>query len=141
MADFKRKDEVLLERKGSLSRVMLSESALFASGSTRLTSHGKQIIDKIAGVLADYPDHEVFIEGHTDNVPIASRYQNRFRSNWELSAARSLSVLHYIREKHRIDPKRLAVVGYGEHRPVAENATEHGRAQNRRVVLAIMKPL
>jgi chemotaxis protein MotB len=77
------------------------------------------------------------VEGHTDNVGIALEFQNAFRSNWELSTARATSVVHYLRNKHKISPDRMAAVGYGEHRPISDNSTPEGRSKNRRVVIEI----
>jgi chemotaxis protein MotB len=74
------------------------------------------------------------VEGHTDNVPINTP---SFRSNWELSAARAASVVRLFMQRG-IDPARLAVIGLGEFRPVADNATEQGRNQNRRVMVVIL---
>ena len=77
------------------------------------------------------------VEGHTDNVGIALEFQDRFKSNWELSTARATSVVHYLRQKHDMDPNRLAAVGFGEYRPLGNNDTPEGRSQNRRVVIEV----
>ena len=74
------------------------------------------------------------VEGHTDNVPINTP---QYEDNWELSIARSLSVIRYIKSKEGIDPKNLRPVGCGEFHPVAQNDTEDGRAMNRRVEIYI----
>jgi hypothetical protein len=78
--------------------------------------------------------NSVRVEGYTDDVPIKN---SRFRSNWDLSAARAGSLVHQLIE-HGVDPLRLSLAGYGEYRPVADNASEHGRAKNRRVVLVVL---
>jgi chemotaxis protein MotB len=77
------------------------------------------------------------IEGHTDNVPIGANIKDKYQSNWELSSGRACSVLRYMYWKHKMDPERLSAVGYGEHRPVADNDTLEGRAKNRRVTIVI----
>lgn len=109
---------------------------LFDSGKAVLRSQALQTLDKISGVLTTtVSQHDVGIEGHTDNVPIR---HSGWKSNWELSTARALSVLHYLIEEHGIDPNRLAATGYGEYRPVASNDAAEGRAKNRRVEIVIL---
>lgn len=121
------------------SMITMPDAVTFASGSAKLTREGKMIINKVWEVLNRYPDRKILVEGHTDNVPIAPQYQHRFRSNWELSAARALAVVHYVRGNYEADPKRLAAVGCGEHQPVADNSTEEGKRKNRRVVVVVAK--
>ena len=82
----------------------------------------------------EVPQHQISIEGHTDNQPI--KY-SPWKSNWELSVHRALSVLHYL-ERKGVPPQRMSVAGFGEYRPVASNATAEGRALNRRVEIVIV---
>lgn len=89
----------------------------------------------------EYPEKAVLIEGHTDNVPIAPKFHDNYKSNWELSSARAHTVLHYVRGKYGIDPQRIGAVGYGEYRPIADNATDAGRALNRRVMITVGRKL
>jgi chemotaxis protein MotB len=90
-------------------------------------------------VLRDnVPQLGVGIEGHTDNQPI--KFSN-WKSNWELSTARALSVLHYLVDNRGIAPERLSVMGYSEYRPVASNDTWEGRKMNRRVEVVILPPV
>ena len=81
------------------------------------------------------PDLNIGIEGHTDNEPIE---YSGWKSNWELSTARALSVLHYLADQEGIAPQRLSAVGYGEYKPVASNDTKEGRRLNRRVEIVIL---
>jgi chemotaxis protein MotB len=76
--------------------------------------------------------------GHTDNVPIRPAARKRFPSNWELSTARATAAVRFLTEEAGIDPRRLGAVGYGEFRPVADNATPEGRAHNRRIAITIL---
>ena len=100
-----------------------------------LKNKAKQALAKISSPLAAFPENNVQIEGHTDNVPIKTR---RFASNWELSAARSLSVLRYLLSNSKIDPARLSAAGYGEYHPIRSNDTPENKRLNRRVDIVIV---
>lgn len=109
---------------------------LFDSGKADLRTDSHQKLEKIAGVLkTTVRDLNVGIEGHTDNVPIQ---RSGWKSNWELSSARALSVLHFLISQQGIAPERLSATGYGEYRPVATNNTKEGRQKNRRVEIVIL---
>ena len=108
---------------------------LFNSGKAKIKDEGLQSLNKVASVLKNV-DNNISIEGHTDNVPI--KYSG-WKSNWELSSARALSVLHYLVNKKGLSPQRVSATGCGEYRPIASNETAKGRQQNRRVEI-IVKP-
>jgi len=109
---------------------------LFDSGKAKIKSEAYPVLDKVARVLTEnVPQLNVGIEGHTDNVPVKL---SKWKSNWELSSARSLSVLHYLVDKKGLSPDRLSAIGYGEYHPVASNDTKAGRQANRRVEIVII---
>jgi chemotaxis protein MotB len=108
---------------------------LFDSGKAEIKSEAYSILDKVARVLNEnVADLNVGIEGHTDNEPIRV---SGWKSNWELSTGRALSVLHYLSQKKGVGPQRLSVLGYSQYQPVADNATKEGRKLNRRVEVVI----
>lgn len=113
--------------------IELKANILFPSGSAALTEEALPVLRKVAEVLAKHPN-PVQVEGHTDNLPIHSLV---YPSNWELSAARAASVVQFFAQVG-MDPKRMAAIGYGEYRPVADNATAEGRSKNRRVALVVL---
>ncbi|TWI08005.1 flagellar motor protein MotD [Aerolutibacter ruishenii] len=113
--------------------VEIQSDILFQSGSAAPSAVAIATVRELAGVLAPEPN-AVRVEGYTDNLPIRSV---QFPSNWELSAARAASVTHEL-IGNGVVPHRLAVVGYGEYQPVADNATPEGRNANRRVTLVIL---
>ncbi|MBC8377066.1 MAG: flagellar motor protein MotB [FCB group bacterium] len=130
--------ENLIETESVLgSRIVLSNSVLFSSGSAELTERGKQFINEIGEVLSKHRDREVLIEGHSDNVPIGNGYRWKYSTNWELSAARAMEVLHYLGDSKMVSEDRLGVVAYGSQHPIASNKTSQGRALNRRVEIVI----
>ncbi|MFH1441230.1 MAG: OmpA family protein [Candidatus Omnitrophota bacterium] len=109
---------------------------LFDSGKAKIRQEAFTILDKVAKVLNEnVPDLDIGIEGHTDNIPI--KYSG-WKSNWELSANRALSVLHYLVDKEDLSPDRISAIGYGEYRPVTSNDSKEGRQMNRRVEIVIL---
>jgi chemotaxis protein MotB len=112
---------------------------VFDSGKAKIRPEAYDVLDKVARVLKEnMADYYVGIEGHTDNIPIA---RSGWKSNWELSSARALAVLHYLEKEEKISPERLSAIGYGEFQPVASNDTKDGRQANRRVEIVIMPKL
>ena len=116
--------------------ISLSSGLLFGSGSASPSAAAQPILEEIAGILSGYRN-PIRVEGFTDNVPINSAV---FPSNWELSAARSATVVRLLAQAG-VEANRMAAIGYGEHQPVASNETAEGRDENRRVVLVVSKDL
>ena len=108
---------------------------LFDSGKAKLRPEAYPSLDKVARVLNEnVADLKVGVEGHTDNEPIKF---SGWKSNWELSTERALSVLHYLSETALVSPERLSVLGYGEYQPVSGNSDKAGKQLNRRVEVVI----
>ena len=108
----------------------------FDSGKDVIKDEGKVTLDKVAEVLnRDVPNSPVAVEGHTDNDPI--KYSG-WKSNWELSSARALSVVHHLIDVGSVEPRRLSANGYGEFHPVAPNDTAENKHKNRRVEIVIL---
>ncbi|HEO64072.1 MAG TPA: hypothetical protein ENN78_02245 [Candidatus Omnitrophica bacterium] len=123
-----------LEEKGLVLRFVAE--VFFDSGKSELRPEAFSMLEKVAVFLnSDMPDREISVEGHTDNVPI--KYSG-WKSNWELSTARALSVLHYLVEEENVDSRRVQATGFGEYRPIASNDTKEGRQKNRRVEIVIL---
>ena len=116
----------------------LPTSDLFAPGDAFFNEGAEDLI--ISTIEEDMKDgvKQVFVDGHTDNVPMKSA---KFPSNWELSAARASKVARFIIEKMRFPPERMVVAGYGEFRPIIANTTDDARATNRRVEIKILKAM
>lgn len=119
--------------------ITVADKILFDAGKAKLKEKSFKILGKVARILKqEVPNKNVGIEGHTDNQPI--KYSG-WESNWELSSARALNVLHYFVNKKNINPERLSARGYGPYRPVATNKTPQGRQKNRRVEIVILPEL
>jgi chemotaxis protein MotB len=108
----------------------------FDPGKDVVLSDGKLVLDKIAKVLnKDVADSRVAVEGHTDSDPIRV---SGWKSNWELSSARALAVLHYFADDAKVKSDRLSANAYGEFSPIASNDTAAGKKKNRRVEIVIL---
>lgn len=117
--------------------INLPNNVLFKTASANLNPEGQEALTQIGGVLKQFSDRRFQIEGHSDNVPIKS---SRFPSNWELSTARALSVVHLLSEME-VNPENISAAGFGEFRPRADNETEDGRKLNRRIEIVMLPNL
>lgn len=120
-------------RKGRLV-VKLASSILFDSGKTELKAEGQAALANLATALKSLNDREFLVAGHTDNVPIKT---NRFKNNWDLSTARAVEVVQFLITQG-MTSSNIGAAGYGENDPVADNSTEDGKAQNRRIEVILM---
>jgi chemotaxis protein MotB len=150
--------------EGDEIHLKLVDKVLFALGEDQLTDKGKQVLDKVAAAIKEIPDKQVYVQGHTDDLPIyvppkkpdpkakaatAAKGKPapvakgkpedeepdwiRYHTNWELSAARALEVVHYLQDKGKVDPSRLAAIGFGQYRPVSRS----NKAANRRIEIVL----
>lgn len=110
------------------------DKVLFGSGSADITPHGREILLKVAGVLAKVKNKSIYVVGHTDSNPIHS---GLYPSNWELSTARAASVIRHLSEQGGLSPERFTAMGRSFYQPVASNATPEGRQENRRVDIIV----
>ncbi|MFA5305633.1 MAG: OmpA family protein [Candidatus Omnitrophota bacterium] len=122
-----------MEEKGLV--ITFVSEVLFDSGKATLKPESFSSLDKVAKILVDnVPENNIGIEGYTDNEPIK---HSKWKSNWELSAHRALSVLEYL-EKEGVNSERLSASGFGEYKPISSNDTAQGRQLNRRVEIVIL---
>ncbi len=115
-------------------KIHIQESLLFNVASAQLEDGAVDLLQGIAGSLISLP-YQIRVEGHTDNRPIQT---SRFPSNWELSSARASRVVRVLMNAG-LGPERLAALGFGEHRPIASNASAQGRRLNRRVSIVVLR--
>lgn len=126
--------KVTLDKEGL--HIVLKNEILFASGEANVKPEMKNILKQISHIVSTV-ENPVIISGHTDNYPIRTAM---YPSNWELSSARAVSVLREMVENNpTLKAERFAASGYGEYHPVAENKTEEGRQQNRRVEILVKR--
>jgi chemotaxis protein MotB len=131
--DFEGEVNLAFTKEGLVMR--LSEKALFDSGVAAVSPEAYPLLGKIGAIIAKTA-YFIRIEGHTDNLPIHTQV---FPSNWELSTARAVNVLRYFIETHKIDPQRLAAVGFAEYQPLTSNNMQPNQSKNRRVEIIFIK--
>jgi chemotaxis protein MotB len=131
-------DELSVKVKNGKVYVSMSDKLLFKSGSATVEDKGQEAIQKLAEVLNKNTDIDIYIEGHTDNIPIKTSH---YADNWDLSVARATNIVRMLIEKDKIAPKRLTASGKGEYFPVASNDTPEGRAKNRRTEIILSPKL
>ena len=121
----------LVDIKVTAKRIilMVREKGSFASGSATIIRPFKKIAGKLGEVFSDF-EGEIIVSGHTDNIPIRT---SRFRSNWELSSSRAVSVIHQLASEKELKNKHFEIAAYADTKPVDSNDTASGRAKNRRV--------
>ena len=150
------KSQGTVETEGDEIHLKLVDKVLFALGDDQLTDKGKVALDKVAKALNELPDKQVWVQGHTDDTPILvppapkkdpkaakkgakGKVEEppapmvRFASNWELSAARALQVVHYLQDHGKVDPSRLAALAFSQYRPVSRS----NKALNRRIEIVL----
>jgi chemotaxis protein MotB len=115
-------------------KITLSDSLTFNSGSSDLLPTARLALEEIANVFDDEIEGTE-VQGHTDNVPVSPL--SYYRSNWHLGAARAVSVVQFIQERSSLEPSRFKATSFGEYKPVADNDTQEGRRNNRRVEIYI----
>lgn len=131
------RDVTISELQGRLT-VNILDRVLFSSGEAELKPEGQQVLAQVASVLTQHTNRQIYVIGHTDNIPFRGTSFSRYASNWELSTARATAAVRYLTEHAGVDPAKLAAVGYGEYHPAADNSTTEGRAKNRRIAIVIV---
>ncbi len=127
--------DVAVKTEGMKIVIHILENASFESGRADVRPTFIPVLRKIAGLI-DENSGSVMVSGHTDDVPISN---GRFRSNWELSTSRAVSVAHELLQASALDDDRFVVTGHADTRPVADNITIENRAKNRRVDISIVR--
>ncbi|MEO8700019.1 MAG: OmpA family protein [Kofleriaceae bacterium] len=143
----------IITADGEGIRVRLVDKVLFKTLDDQLTDRGKQVLDRVATALKEIPDKQIWVQGHTDDQPIVQPPAPRpappkkgqkpvpvpagpvikFATNWELSSARALTVVHYLQDVAKVDPGRLAALAFGQYRPF----DRRNRAANRRIEIVL----
>jgi len=131
-------EELTVQMRDGKVYVAMSDKLLFRSGSADVEKRGKEALAMLANVLIMQPEIDMFIEGHTDNVPIKTA---RFTDNWDLSVLRSTSVVRILTVEYKVNPSQIIPSGRSQYFPIADNTTPDGRAKNRRTEIILSPKL
>ncbi len=126
-------EELTVSIKDGKIYVSLQEKLLFKSGSDVVDPKGKTALQSVATVLNGNPDINVMIEGHTDSIPFAKKFED----NWALSVSRATSIVRILTNDYKVDAHRVTASGRGEFYPIVSNATPEGRGRNRRTEIIL----
>lgn len=126
--------QILVSRDEDRIVIRLADNLVFPSASSDIRPEALPLLRIVASAV-NQTDNEIRVEGHTDNIPLAT---TRYPSNWELSSARATAVLRLLTEELDVAPARAFAAGYGEYRPIAANLTPEGRALNRRADIVLL---
>jgi chemotaxis protein MotB len=118
--------------------ITIRDNALFASGSANLKTDAQKLAVTISDMLTQYPQYQIEVAGHTDNVPIRNA---EFDTNWDLSAKRAINFMKILLQNDKISAERFRTIGYGEFQPIDTNDTAEGKAKNRRVEVSILRTI
>lgn len=128
-------DQVKVEINREGLEISMQDVVLFNSGDAEILNNVSPLLLKISNMLKNL-DNEIKVVGHTDNIPIRN---DKFRSNWDLSAMRAINVMSFLIDSGGINSNRLSIQAYGEYMPKFDNSTEEGRAKNRRVEIFVIR--
>ncbi|MFH6769112.1 OmpA family protein [Gaetbulibacter aquiaggeris] len=131
-------EDINIEVKKGVVYVSISDRMLFKSGSYKISNRAEEVIGKIAKIINDHDELDILVEGHTDNVPIAT---DCIDDNWDLSVKRATSIVRLMQTKFGVEPERMTAGGRSEYIPKATNETTEGRAVNRRTEIVILPKL
>ena len=130
--------DISVEVKKGVVYISISDKLLFKSGSAIINKQAETVVEKIATVLNDHSELDILVEGHTDNVPIAT---DCIKDNWDLSAHRATAVVRMLQKKYNVAPERMTAGGRSEFVPKTSNDDATGRAQNRRTEIIVLPDL
>ena len=131
------KGNITIQQVRDRLTINMVDRVLFDSGRAQIKPAGLKVLKQVSDVLNKVTDKQIRIEGHTDNVPISTKLQDRFKTNWELSTARATTVVRYLIDQGGVQPQTLSAVGYADTPPIAGNDTEEGRTSNRRIEIVL----
>ena len=131
------KGNITIQQVRDRLTINMVDRVLFDSGQAQVKPAGVKVLKQVGDVLNKISDKQIRIEGHTDNVPISSKLQDRFKTNWELSTARATTVVRYLIDQGGVERQYLSAIGYADTHPLASNDSDEGRSSNRRIEIVL----
>jgi len=135
------KGDVRLSQSGGRIKVDLVDQILFDVGDASISKRGEEVLGRVGGVLSRYEDKQIQVSGHTDDSPISKRLEERYPTNWELSAARAINVVRFLQDGAKIPGRRLVAAAHSQYEPISTNANPSGRQRNRRIEILLTPAL
>ena len=139
LKDCQGENAVLVEQSEEVVMITVQDDLGFSASQVIVLDTMVPTLEAIAKTVRDHPNWDVFVEGFTDDKKILEEFQEQYPSNWELGSFRSCAVVRYMTNNLDLESDRFAAVSYGPYRPLADNDTPEGRAQNRRVRFTLHK--
>ena len=139
LKDCQSENAVLVEQSEEVVMITVQDQLGFSSSQVIVLDTMVPTLEAIARTVQEHPDWDVYVEGYTDDVKISEEWTEQYPSNWELGAFRASAVVRYMTNNLNLEADRFAAVSYGPFRPVADNDTPEGRAENRRVRFVLHK--
>ena len=131
------KGNVRLSQEKGRIKVDMVDEILFDVGDSTVSRRGEEVLSRVGAVLAGMKDKQIQVSGHTDDLPISTRLKDRFPTNWELSAARAITVVRFLEERAGIPGGRLVAAAHSQFEPISRNDSTRGRARNRRIEILL----
>ena len=131
------KGNITIQQVRDRLTINMVDRVLFDSGQAQVKPAGVKVLKQVSDIVKTVTDKQIRIEGHTDNVPISSKLQSHFKTNWELSTARATTVVRYLIDRGSVNRRHLSAVGYADTQPRASNDSEEGRSSNRRIEIVL----
>ena len=131
------KGNITIQQVRDRLTINMVDRVLFDSGQAQVKPAGVKVLKQVSDIVKTVTDKQIRIEGHTDNVPISSKLQGHFKTNWELSTARATTVVRYLIDQGSVNRRHLSAVGYADTQPRASNDSEEGRSSNRRIEIVL----
>ena len=131
------KGNITIQQVRDRLTINMVDRVLFDSGQAQVKPAGVKVLKQVSDILKTVTDKQIRIEGHTDNKPISTKLQDRFKTNWELSTARATTVVRYLIDQGSVNRRHLSAVGYADTQPRASNDSEEGRSSNRRIEIVL----
>ncbi|MCJ7664597.1 MAG: OmpA family protein [Desulfobacterales bacterium] len=131
--------QVAIQQYEDKLTVNVAEKIFFDSGSAELKPGGKELLQKFGRIVKGLADKVIRVEGHTDNVPIAKLLRPTYPTNWELSAARAITVVRFLQDSAGVPPKMLMAAAFGPYQPIAANDTPANKQKNRRIEIVLQQ--
>ncbi|WP_243338129.1 OmpA family protein [Anaeromyxobacter soli] len=131
------KGNIRLSQEQGRIKVDMVDEILFDVGEASISTQGEEVLSRVGAVLARLADKRIQVSGHTDDLPISPRLADRFPTNWELSAARAITVVRFLEERAHVPGRRLVAAAHSQFDPISANKTASGRARNRRIEILL----